>query len=269
MSLVHFALSSSRFWSKQPEFRSFSVCLPRSHWCAKLRQGVSSCLRETRSIDTSSMLIELHRDHCVRWTERLPLQRFSIHSTGETESIQRWSKSSARPRTNVPWCGRRRMALIAEMEFFVTSEAIFHRFVQFIVDLSLCDTVFRDDLFNRSIHFSRNHHRLRWRIFGNELTPKMIDFWLFNCFRSIFIVLIRLNRSHLVTSEDRFYATIGMIRLMLIFVCLWMIGDLNCLWYEPFAVRIILQVDTMTRTCRPLEQIVLSASWRRISKISI
>ena len=132
MSLVHFVLSCSRFWSKQPEFRSFSVCLPRSHWCAKLRQGVSSCLRETRSIDTSSMLIELHRDHCVRWTERLPLQRFSIHSTGETESIQRWSRSSARLRTNAPWCGRRRrnrMALIAEMEFFVTSEAIFHRFV--------------------------------------------------------------------------------------------------------------------------------------------
>ena len=57
------------------------------------------------------------------------------------------------------------MTLVVEMEFFASSESIFHWFAQFIVDLSLFNILFRDDLFNQSIHSCRNHHRLRWSIF--------------------------------------------------------------------------------------------------------
>ena len=139
MSLVYFVLSSSRFWSNRLEFCSSCVCLSLSRWWAKLRQGVSNCLRETRSIDTSLMSTELHRYHCICWSESLSHQRLNIHSTGETESIQRWSRSSARSRTNSSWCRRRRrrrMTLIVQMRVFSSSETIFQWFVQCIVDLS-------------------------------------------------------------------------------------------------------------------------------------
>ena len=99
------------------------------------------------------------------------------------------------------------MTLIVEIKFFASSETIFHRFAHFIVDLSLFDIVFRGDLFNRSIHFSRNLHYLRRRIFGMEFIPKMFDdwFWTVQLSRdSIWLAHQVLNlwndvhRSHLV-----------------------------------------------------------------------